>query len=130
MNESDATLGSFPLFLTHGLSPREIVTLRAIRRLIREHITTYAGDIVSHWQHYGKYKEGAFDFYPSLFTEPLRKQAEARIQMQDMMAHSQLFLEFVDQQQKASTSTGESREHKFIAAWIYIHWQRKKRRKK
>lgn len=130
-NYPNASLGSFSLFIQFGLSRKEIVTLNALRNLIRHHVTSYAGDIEKKWRQYGKYnKAGTFDFYPSLFIEPIREHSESQLQLQEMMAHSQLFVEFVDQQQKDSATKMNKRKGDimFISTWIYIHWRRKKKR--
>jgi len=128
----DSSLESFSTFLNQGLSKREIVTLHNVCSCVKGHIRKFFGDVSDKWQEYGKYTNGTFDFYPSLLTEDLRRQSESQLQLLEMMSHSQLFVEYVDERQKATASTLENCRGdvgKFIAAWIYIHWKRKSRQK-
>lgn len=127
LRDEGASLESFSSFLKQGLSPNEIITLNAIRNLILQHITKFAGDVADRWRSYGKYTDGMFDFYPSLFIEPLRQQTESKLRVQEMMSHSQLFVEFVDQRQKSSTNMDSFKRERarFIAAWVFAHWKRK-----
>lgn len=122
-----SSLASFSSFLNQGLSSEEVVTLNALKSLIRGHIQSFVGDISERWRYYGNCSDGVFDFYPSLYIQPLRQQ----LQLIEMMSHSQLFIEFVDKQQSDSETTKKALKGDagiFIAAWIYIHRRRRKRR--
>ena len=136
MRKTSKSLESFPAFINQGLSRKELVTLTATRRLIKSFVKNFAGEIASRpdgWQNYGEYakedKGGSFDFYPSMFIEPLRQQLESQLQLQDMMAHSQLFVEFVDQRRRSFVNQRELAKGdvgQFIAYWIYHHWELRK----
>jgi hypothetical protein len=105
----------------------QLVTLNAIRNCIKAYVMGFSGSISSgEWYRFGKYNDGQFDFYPSLFIQPLR----AQLQLQEMLCHSQLFIEYVNRKECASREIAElskSDVGKFIAAFVYFHWRRRKR---
>lgn len=127
-----SSLTSFSRFLAQGgLSRKELVTANAINKLMRRHVLGFVGDTANNWQEYGSYKNNNFDFYPSMFIEPLRRETESQLQLQEMCSHSQLFIEFVGHQQKiaeARVKMIKGEVGSFIAAWIYVHWRRHQRR--
>jgi hypothetical protein len=104
----------------------QLVTLNAIRNCIKDYVKGFTGSISSSndgWRQYGKYEQnGQFAFYPSLFIAPLTQQ----LRLQEMMCHSQLFIEYVDKIENASKETG-SDVARFIADFVYFHWRRRKR---
>ena len=106
----------------------QLVTLNAIRNCIKDYVTGFTGSISSSnegWRQYGKYEQnGQFAFYPSLFIAPLTQQ----LHLQEMMCHSQLFIEYVDKKERASASKETSSDvARFIADFVYFHWRRRKR---
>lgn len=126
----DSSLVSFNIFLKNGLTREELVTLNGIRNCINAYVRGFAGAITTSnegWRQYGKYsKDGKFDFYPSLFINPMREQ----LQLQEMLCHSQLFIEYVNRKERDSKEIAKlsrSDEGKFIAAFVYFHWRRRKR---
>jgi len=90
-----------------------------------------AGNIAKNpfgWKSYGKYNDAmdTFDFYPSLFVDSLRKQLQLltfRLQYLEMMAYSQLFVEFVDVQRR--TSLAQSAAKKTIGKMVR-DWKRRR----
>ena len=114
----------------HYLAPIvQLVTLNAIRKGIKVYMKGFTGAISSSndgWRQYGQYQGGQFAFYPSLFIDPLSQQ----LQLQEMVCHSQLFIEFVDNKERASKEIAElsrSGVAQFIADFVYFHWRRRKR---
>mmetsp|Transcript_28602 Transcript_28602/g.58742 ORF Transcript_28602/g.58742 Transcript_28602/m.58742 type:complete len:95 (+) Transcript_28602:126-410(+) len=82
------------------------------------------------WQQYGEFNEatGTFDFCPDKFIQPLKDRMIFQIQFQEMMAHTQLFVGYVEELQKAHESRGDllsGPAAKFIAQWLVLHWRRK-----
>ncbi|KAL7435653.1 hypothetical protein ACHAXM_004867 [Skeletonema potamos] len=128
-DEVDSSLVSFNLFLMNGMKREELVTLNAIRNRINAYVKGIAGTITSSndgWRQYGEYKDGQFDFYPSLFINPMREQ----LQLQEMLCHSQLFIEYVNNEERKSKEIAKlsrSDDGKFIAEFVYFHWLRRKR---
>lgn len=132
LKKQSSPLRSFARFIKQGLSRNEIDTINSIQHLIQTYLKGLADNIATNpygWKFYGKNDEKgeAFDFYPSLFVDRLKQQMkllECRLQFQEMMAYSQLFVEFVDGQRKASLS--KEVVGKLIANWIYQQWKLKK----
>ena len=126
------SLRSFSAFIKQGLSIQEIEVIDSIRNVIGEFLEKLAGNIAKQdgWRRYGNEKDGEFSFYPSLFTKRLKEQMkslERRLQFQEMMSHSQLFIEFVDAKRKESILREEVGA--ILANWIYQKWRVKKQRK-
>lgn len=132
LRTQSSPLRSFARFVKQGFSRSEIETIESIRRVIRTYLNGLADNIAAHpygWSQYGKKDESGdnFDFYPSLFVDRLKQQMkllECRLQFQEMMAYSQLFVEYVDGQRKAALC--KEMVGKYIADWIYLHWTLKK----
>ena len=129
-DSGDSSLASFSTFLKNGLSREALVTLDAIRNGIKAYVKGFAGDIAlsnDGWRQYGKYNENEqFDFYPSLFINPIGEQ----LKLQEMLCHSQLFVEYVNRKERDSKETAElskSDVGRFIATFVYFHWRRRKR---
>jgi len=129
--KKSTSLKSFPSFIAGGLSRTELSTIDAIRRVIFEYLKGLAGNIAKNpfgWKSYGKYNDAmdTFDFYPSLFVDSLKKQLQLltfRLQYLEMMAYSQLFVEFVDVQRR--TSLAQSAAKKTIGKMVR-DWKRRR----
>jgi len=135
LREADPSLQSIPNFLDNGFSRKVVVAIRAVKSLIESHMTSFSGDISSNWQNYGDLRHSddgqTFEFYPSKFIEPLRLQLESRLQLQEMMYHSQLFIEYVDERRKLHLSRQELAKRDdvgvFLALWIWCRWKLRKK---
>jgi len=118
LHASSSGLQEFSRFVDHGLSHQELVVIESIRAVIRTYLTGLADHIGSDpdaWQLYGVQKsdDEHFDFYPSFFVDGLKQQfnlLECRLKFQEMMAYSQMFVEFVDSQRKASLAKNTSEQ--------------------
>jgi len=108
MHSSCHALRSFENFIEVGLSEKEISAIDNIRKIVSEYFLGLSDSIGAKkngWQNFGvSVDEGeAFDFVPSTFVDSLNKQLqslECRVKFQEIMAYSQLFVEFVDAQRK------------------------------
>merc|ERR1712086_433243 len=79
------------------------------------------------WRQYGEFNEaiGAYDFCPDKFIQPLKDHMIFQIQFQEMMAHTQLFLGYVEGLQLAHEKQNLSLSGpaaKLIARWVEFHW--------
>lgn len=143
LQERNISLRSFSSFIDQGLSSEDIDTIDSIRGGIGQFLKGLAADVATGngWKNYGKYDEGnTFHFYPSIFIKRRKEHHESvllfmqeqinsfesRLQFQEMLAHSQLFIEYVDEKRKESLS--RETVEKYIASWVYCHWTIKKRR--
>lgn len=133
-------------FLTTWNSKWRVISLACVHGPCQQLLTHYfsrygsfAGDIGSTpdgWQRYGIHLGGEddsdigdFAFYPSLFVKPLREQMEAQLQLQQMMAHSQLFVEYVSGKRrtwKSRQDMARGEIGQFIATWIFERWRQRK----
>mmetsp|Transcript_31581 Transcript_31581/g.64889 ORF Transcript_31581/g.64889 Transcript_31581/m.64889 type:complete len:1488 (-) Transcript_31581:142-4605(-) len=128
-----SNLRSFQKFFRLGITPKESLTLRKIKVVIRKHLSQFTmglHDKSDAWQQYGEFNEatGTFDFCPDKFIQPLKDRMIFQIQFQEMMAHTQLFVGYVEELQKAHESRGDllsGPAAKFIAQWLVLHWRRK-----
>ncbi len=135
LREADPSLQSIPNFLNEGFSRKVVVAIRAAKSLIESHMTSFSGDIARNWQNYGEFRHDndgqTFEFYPAMFIEPLRRQLESRLQFQEMMAHSQLFIEYVDERRKWHLRRQELAKRDdvglFLALWIWRRWKLRKK---
>lgn len=135
LRKADPSLQSIPNFLDKGFSRKVVVAIRAVKNLIESHMTSFSGDIAWNWQSYGDLRHGndgqTFEFYPSRFIEPLRLQLESRLRLQEMMSHSQLFIEYVDERRKLYLSRQELAKRDdvgvFLALWIWCRWKLRKK---
>jgi hypothetical protein len=53
-----------------------------------------------------------------------------QLQLQEMLCHSQLFIEYVNNEERKSKEIAKlsrSDDGKFIAEFVYFHWLRRKR---
>ncbi len=108
MNFGCTALRSFEKFVEVGLPKKEIGAIENIRELVAEYLLGLSDSIGAKpdgWQNFGVAvdDEDAFDFVPSTFVDSLKKQLhslECRVKFQEIMAYSQLFVEFVDTQRK------------------------------
>ena len=128
--DPSSNLRSFRSFFRHGATPRESLTLRKVKALIKKHLSQYTmglNDKPDAWQQYGEFNQhtGAFDFSPDKFIQPLKDRMIFQIQFQEMMTHTQLFVGYVEELQKAH----EKRSHllsghaaQYIARWVELHW--------
>lgn len=84
-------------FLT--LPPSAMKSLRHILDKVEKHNNSLCGNLlnaVDGWRQYGEVNpnSGLFDFQPELFMAPLRE----RLQYQESVIHTQLFVSFMDKQ--------------------------------
>jgi len=125
-----SNLRSFQAFVRYGASRSESLTLRKIKEVIKRHISQFTvglADKPDAWQQYGEFNEaaGTFDFSPDKFIQPLKDQMIFQIQFQEMMAHTQLFVGYVEELQlshekRREMLSGPAAE--FIARWVELHW--------
>ena len=131
LQTNSPSLKSFSRFIDRGLEPQEVFIISAVRGVICGFLKGLSDNVATDdgWRHYGVRSEDglAFDFFPSLFVDRQReylKLIECRLQFQEMMAYSQLFVEFVDVQRKASLA--KEMMGKIISNWIYQRWKVRK----
>jgi len=96
-----SNLRSFRSFFRHGASRKESITLLRIRQIVKEHMAQYTvglRDKPEAWRQYGEFNEavGAYDFCPDKYMQPLKDNALFKIQFQETMVHTQLFLGYVE----------------------------------
>jgi len=128
--DPSSNLRSFRLFFRHGASLRESLTLRKVKALIKKHLSQFTmglNDKPDAWQQYGAFNEhtGAFDFSPDKFIQPLKDRMIFQIQFQEMMTHTQLFVGYVEELQKAHEKRSNllsGHAAQFIARWVELHW--------
>lgn len=131
-----SNLRSFRLFFKHGASRKESLTLRKIRKIVKDHMAQYTvglRDKPEAWRQYGSFNEaiGAYDFCPDKFIQPLKDSMIFQIQYQEMMAHTQLFLGYVESlqlahEERSSLLSGPAAH--LIAHWVQVHWYAKYKR--
>ncbi len=140
LQERNISLRSFSCFVDQGLSPKDIDVIDSIRVGISHFLNGLAADVApaNGWKNYGKYNDGnTFHFYPSIFMKRRREHHESVLLFMqervksfesrlEILAHSQLFIEYVDGKRKESLS--RETVEKYIASWIYHHWMIKKMR--
>lgn len=107
-----------------------------MKSVFKKHLQTLTASLTTHseaWKQCGDFNEetNTFDFDPSKFVQPLKDQLMFQIQFQEMMAHTQLFVGFVEELQHC----GEQRmellngvEALFIAEWLKFRWRKVKPR--
>ncbi|KAL7540936.1 hypothetical protein ACHAXR_010487 [Thalassiosira sp. AJA248-18] len=130
---STSNLRSFQSFFKHGASQKESLTLRKIKNVIKKHMSQFTmglSDKPDAWQQYGEFNEatGTFDFCPDKFIQPLKDRMIFQIQFQEMMAHTQLFVGYVEELQLAHDKQSNllsGPAAKFIARWVELHWHAK-----
>ena len=125
-----SNLRSFHAFFRYGASRNESLTLQKIKEVIKRHISQFTvglADKPDAWQQYGEFNEaaGTFDFSPDKFIQPLKDRMIFQIQFQEMMAHTQLFVGYVEELQlshekRRDILSGPAAE--FIAQWVELHW--------
>jgi len=128
----DSTLNSFRSFFTHGPSTKERITLHSTREKIKRHLHSLAGDLYLHpetWREYLEYNEfsKAHEFTPAMFLEPLRKKMMHKLKYQEMMAHTQLFVGFVENLKNESDDRAElcrGNAAAFIVDFLNFKWPR------
>mmetsp|Transcript_15773 Transcript_15773/g.22653 ORF Transcript_15773/g.22653 Transcript_15773/m.22653 type:complete len:485 (+) Transcript_15773:387-1841(+) len=123
--DRSSALSSFHMFIQQGFSPQESVIIHSACVSIERHLRGMSGLVGrcrDGWRHYGKFNANSnnFEFYPSLFVEPLR----AKLQFQEMMAQTQLFVGYVDKRRIDDLTEDSIRKVKgvYIANWIYTRW--------
>lgn len=125
-----SNLRSFRSFFKHGASRRESLTLQKIKIVVKDHMAQFTvglRDKPEPWRQYGEFNEaiGAYDFCPDKFIQPLKDHMIFQIQFQEMMAHTQLFLGYVEGLQLAHEKQNLSLSGpaaKLIARWVEFHW--------
>ena len=125
-----SNLRSFQAFFRYGASRSESLTLQKIKEVIKRHISQFTvglADKPDAWQQYGEFNEaaGTFDFSPDKFIQPLKDRMIFQIQFQEMMAHTQLFVGYVEelqlsQEKRREILSGPAAE--FIARWVELRW--------
>ena len=125
-----SNLRSFQAFFRNGASRNESLTLRKIREVIKRHLSQFTVGLTDKpdaWHQYGEFNEsaGTFDFSPDKFIQPLKDRMIFQIQFQEMMAHTQLFVGYVEELQlshekRIELLSGPAAE--LIARWIESHW--------
>jgi len=128
-----SNLRSFRCFFKYGASQKESLTLRKIKNVIKKHMAQFTmglSDKADAWQQYGEFNEatGTFDFCPDKFIQPLKDRMIFQIQFQEMMAHTQLFVGYVEELQLAHEKRSNllsGPAAKFIASWVELHWHMK-----
>ena len=128
---NSSTLHSLKMFVQSGLSQRESLTLNSMRSIIRKHLQALAGPLwekPESWEEFGEFNEitETFEFSPYKFVQPLKDKMMFQIKFQEMMAHTQLFVGFVEDRQNYSKERMEllkGKEALFIAHWIYHQWE-------
>ena len=84
LREDVSTLSSFLQFFKHD---KEVITLDAVQRLIKEHVLVFAGDIASDADDWRKYlQDGDDSFYPSRFLKPLREKLQSALASRDVFS--------------------------------------------
>jgi serine/threonine protein kinase/CRP-like cAMP-binding protein len=132
-----SNLRSFQAFFRYGASRSESLTLQKIKEVIRRYISQFTVGLTDKpdaWQQYGEFNEsaGTFDFSPDKFIQPLKDRMIFQIQFQEMMAHTQLFVGFVEELQLSHEKRNEllsGPAAEVIATWIETHWNADKFRK-
>lgn len=128
-----SNLRSFRCFFKYGASQKESLTLRKIKDVIKRHMSQFTmglSDKPDAWQQYGEFNEGTgtFDFCPDKFIQPLKDRMIFQIQFQEMMAHTQLFVGYVEELQLAHEKRSNllsGPAAKFISRWVELHWHAK-----
>jgi len=128
-----SNLRSFPAFFKNGASRKESLTLRKIKLLIKKHMSQFTMGLTDKpdaWQQCGEFNEatGTFDFSPDKFIQPLKDRMIFQIQFQEMMAHTQLFVGYVEELQVAHEKRNDlltGPVAKFVAQWVELHWHAK-----
>jgi hypothetical protein len=98
--------------------------LRKIKEVIRKILSQFTAGLTDRpdsWQAYGEFNEGAFDFSPDKYIQPLKDRMIFQIQFQEMMAHTQLFVGYVEELQQSHEKRKDlflGPAAKFIARWI------------
>ena len=129
MDESSA-LRSFSTFFKVGPTLKESLTLQSMKSIIKQHLQSFAGPLLEHpdtWKLFGDFNDttGTFDFSPDKFLQPLKDQMIFQLQFQEMMAHTQLFVGFVEDMQRYCETRDEmlvSDQAQFIADWLSFRW--------
>jgi hypothetical protein len=123
-----SNLRSFRAFFMYGASRQESLTLRKIKAVIKRHLSQFTvalTDKPDAWQQCGEFNEGTFDFSPDKFIQPLKDRMIFQIQFQEMMAHTQLFVGYVEELQLSYEKRKElliGPAAEFIARWVELHW--------
>jgi len=132
VDRNNSVSDSFRSFFTHGFSTKEQITLNSSRRTIRKHLHSLAGVLHSKpdsWPAYLKYNEysKAHEFTPTMLLEPLRKTIMHQLKYQEMMAHTQLFVGFVENLKNDSEKRSEllkGAAAAFIVDFLNFKWPR------
>jgi len=132
-NYPKSNLRSFHTFVRYGASRSEILTLRKIKEVIRKILSQFTAGLTDRpdsWQAFGEFNEGAFDFSPDKYIQPLKDRMIFQIQFQEMMAHTQLFVGYVEELQQSHEKRKDlllGPAAKFIARWIEYRLHCRKR---
>uniref|UniRef100_A0A7S4J9G5 cGMP-dependent protein kinase n=1 Tax=Odontella aurita TaxID=265563 RepID=A0A7S4J9G5_9STRA len=134
--DKKSALRSFKAFFQRGPSRYESLTLQSMKSVIKKHLQTLTASLTAQpdaWKQCGDFNEekNTFDFDPSKFVQPLKDQLMFQIQYQEMMAHTQLFVGFVEELQNFGERRTEllvGEEALFIANWLSFRWRKFKQR--
>merc|ERR1712157_652523 len=123
--EKTSCLKSFRLFFQHGASPKESLTLKSIRKVMRHYLSNISAGISHSWEKYCELdtQTNQFQFFPDLFIEPLQYQLEFR----KLIAHTQLFVSHIEEKHNISStvrSASRGVNALVIANWVYKKWKK------
>jgi hypothetical protein len=129
-----SNLRSFQSFFRNGASPKESLTLCKIKNVIKRHLSQFTMALTDRpdaWQQYGEFNEATrtFDFCPDRFIQPLKDRMIFQIQFQEMMAHTQLFVGYVEELQRAHEKRSDllaGPAAQYIFRWVKLRWHARK----
>mmetsp|Transcript_27628 Transcript_27628/g.40807 ORF Transcript_27628/g.40807 Transcript_27628/m.40807 type:complete len:458 (+) Transcript_27628:151-1524(+) len=130
MKNRSSALHSFREFFQRGASPRESSVLYFLKRVIARHLSSLTGALSERpdgWKQFGEFDQttNEFAFFPSKFIKPL----QAQLKYQEMLAHTQLFVGFVEKKKglfMERSALLKGQEALFIANWVYFRWWKKR----
>jgi hypothetical protein len=131
-----STLHCFKRFVQRGFSPRERLTINAIRDNIRDHLENLmcsTFDDRSEWQTFGTINaNNEFDFDQQSFMEPTRLRMLSQVQFKEMATKTQIFFGYVEAQCRAAQDRKKLMtgiEALVIAHWLARRWKIQKEKK-
>merc|ERR1712183_1103494 len=107
----------FKSFFQYGASQKESMILKAMKTFIYNFLSHLSGvnsERDDAWEKYGAYdaQTNCFEFFPNMLIEPLKY----RVEFQEMMFHTQLFVTYA--QEKQSIINKKQEKAKIIASWL------------
>jgi hypothetical protein len=132
----DSTLHCFKSFVQHGFSPRERLTIRAIRDTIREdlqRLLCVSMDDNTLWEKFGTINaQNEFAFDQQSYMEPARLHMLCQVQFKEMATKTQIFVGYVEAQCRAALDRKKlttGMEALVIAHWLARRWKIQKEKK-